>query len=475
MEQQDRIMDGDLQTLGLQSILKMLAPSGKTGKLFVHSGPETLSVSLSKGQIVALHEEGDIQPDLLGMLCLINKLDPPRAQVIRELSQGDMQIAFTMLVERGWMSAVEVQHRLEFAIAQSISHALRWVNGRFAFHRHIVPLGGRMHPLDVDSVLLEALRQADEWEEVAGEGVTQFTRNTVARWQPEVAKDVRSLGLNQEAIDVLCLSNGELTLQAIALVLMTPEARIARLMARLLELRLIEVVDTALETELQQDLSNIIIRCQHTLARQRQSASAEQHLLGLIVTIVECINGLLIHHGHYARTLRGRGQVPSIEIIRFLERRFAQPLQLLATQHYPILETVTFAQGQLDASAIVTLNRLVKGEQLEEFFWEAVQGFAAYLRIVFDQLLRDEVGNSHTGRQLSVAWKIFLTEIDHEIQQYQVYRAQRNSQLARGRQSAPPTPMSIVPNNTLSWRQDQVSGGNDIDPFRSSETQRRTI
>ena len=84
MEQQDRIMDGDLQTLGLQSILKMLALSGKTGKLFVSSGPETLSISLRKGQIVGLHEEGVAQPDLLGMLCLINKLDPPRAQSIRE-------------------------------------------------------------------------------------------------------------------------------------------------------------------------------------------------------------------------------------------------------------------------------------------------------------------------------------------------------------------------------------------------------
>ena len=76
MEQQDRIMDGDLQTLGLQSILKMLALSGKTGTLFVHSGPETLSISLRKGQIVALREEGVPQPDLLMMLCLVNKLDP---------------------------------------------------------------------------------------------------------------------------------------------------------------------------------------------------------------------------------------------------------------------------------------------------------------------------------------------------------------------------------------------------------------
>ncbi|MBV9257513.1 MAG: DUF4388 domain-containing protein, partial [Ktedonobacteraceae bacterium] len=255
MEQQDRIMDGDLQTLGLQSILKMLALSGKSGKLFVSSGPETLSISLRKGQIVGLHEDGVPQPDLLGMLCLIGRLDAARAQAVREMAQGDMQIALMMLVERGWMNAAEMQRRLEFAVTQSISHAMRWVNGRFAFHRQLVPMESRMQPLDVDSVLLEALRQADEWEEVANEGVTNLTRTTVARWQPEVSRDVRSLGLNQETIEVLCLANGELPLQAVSLALMTPEARVARIMHRLLELNLIEVVDTALETELQQDLS----------------------------------------------------------------------------------------------------------------------------------------------------------------------------------------------------------------------------
>ncbi len=303
MEQQDRIMDGDLQTLGLQSILKMLALSGKSGKLFVSSGPETLSISLRKGQIVGLHEDGVPQPDLLGMLCLIGRLDPARAQTIREMAQGDMQVALMMLVERGWMSATEMQRRLEFAVTQSTGHAMRWVNGRFAFHRQLVPMESRMQPLDVDSVLLEALRQADEWEEVANEGVTNLTRTTVARWQPEVSRDVRSLGLKQESIEVLCLSNGELPLQAVSLVLMTPEARVARIMNHLLELNLIEVVDTALETELQQDLSNIIIKCQYTLAQQRNATNADQHLLGLITTLAECINGLLIHHGKYARNL----------------------------------------------------------------------------------------------------------------------------------------------------------------------------
>ncbi len=447
MEQQDRIMDGDLQTLGLQSILKMLALSGKTGKLLVYSGPETLSVDLRRGQIVSLREEGVPQPDILGMLCLLGKLHPSYVQTISELSQGDFHVALAMLVERGLMSAAERQQRLEFAVTQAIGHALRWVNGRFAFHL-MHPFDTAIQPLDVDSVLLEALRQADEWEEISAEGSIRLARTTVARWQPEVTKDVRSLGLSQEEINVLCLSTGEIPLQAVAQVMMLPEARIARIMARLINFNLIEVVDTVLETELQGDLSNIIIKCQHTLAHQRQSSTPEQHLLGLITTLCECTNGLLIHHSHYARVLRGRGQVLSSEIMRYLERRFAPILQNLAMQRYPILETANFVDGQLDCHDILTLNKLVRGEQLEEFYWEAVQGLAAFLRMVFDQLLRDEVGNSHTGRQLNVAWKIFLSEIDHEVQHYQTYRAYRTAQANRGRdvsKQAPSSGMSIIP------------------------------
>ena len=471
MEQQDRIMDGDLQTLGLQSILKMLALSEKTGKLFVSSGPEILSISLRKGQIVGLHEDGVPQPDILGMLCLINKLDPPRAQAIRELAQGDMQMALALLVERGWMTPAEMQQRLEFSVTQSISHALRWVKGHFSFHRQLLPLESRMQPLNVDSVLLEALRQADEWEEIAKEGVTHLTRTTVARWLPEVSRDVRSMGLNQEGIEVLCLANGELPLQAVALVLMMPEARVARVMAHLLELNLIEVVDTVLETELQQDLSNIIIKCQHTLAHQRHSSNPEQHLLGLTHTLSECINGLLIHHGKYARNLRGRGHIPSMEVVRYLERRFSQYLQL-SRQQFPILDTTTFNYGQLDCGDILTLNKVVRGEQLEEFYWEAVQGLAALLRMLFTELLRDEVGNSHTGRQLNVAWKIFLSEIDHEIQQYQVYRAHRNSQIARGREQNLMNTQSPPIGFAQNWNGPVSDSNGD---FWSPETRRRTI
>ena len=319
-----------------------------------------------------------------------------------------------------------------------------------------------MQPLDVDSVLLEALRQADEWEEM---GETSLTRTTVSRWLPEVSKDVRSLGLNQEHVDVLCLSNGEIPLQGMALALMLPEARVARIMLRLLESRLVEVVDTTLEAELQQDLSNIIIMCQHTLAQQRQNNSPIQHLLGLINTLGQCINGLLIHHGTFAKSLRGRGQLPVTEIVRYLERRFSRPLQVLAKQQYPILETATFSNGQLDYSEIISLDSLVKGEQLEEFYWEAVLGLAAFLRTVFAALLQDEVGNSHTGCQLNIVWKAFMTEVEQEIQQYQLYRAHQNVQQNRNRRTD-------ALNTGQNWNANTRNEGN---LQWSPETQRRLI
>ena len=139
---------------------------------------------------------------------------------------------------------------------------------------------------------------------------------------------------------------------------------------------------------------------------------------------------------------------------------------------------MTFVNGQIDCNEIFTLNKVVRGEQLEEFYWEAVQGFSAFLRMLFDQALKDEVGNSHTGRQLSTAWKMFLTEIDQEIQRYQVYRAYRNAQSARGRdisaQSQSP-PMGLLPSQQPSPNGDATVTRQETNTSWSYDTQRRSM
>lgn len=441
MEPQDRIMDGDLQTLGLQSVLKMLALSEKTGTLIVSSGPEILSINLWQGRIIGLREEGAPQPDILAMFSLINRIDPRNVQRLREQAGYSMQAQLAKLVELNWMSVSEAQQRLEFAVTQSISHALHWANGRFAFHRQVLSMEMRIQPLDIDSVLLESLRQADEWEKMRE---THLTRTTMVRWLQEVHRDVRSLGLDREAIEILCLSNGEIPLQAMSLALKLPEARVGRVIARLLDLRLIEVVDTDLEAEQERDLSNLLIKCQSKLAKNQQTPRQEQRLLGMIEILSICVNGLYAHHGMFAKALRGRGQLSQTDVSQFIEQKFA-PQFLLLSRQYPILETVEFRDGQIDCTSILTLDQLVRGEQLSEFYWEAIIGLAAYVRMVFQELLNEEFGSSRTGYNLNLVWKAFLTELDTDIQHYQVLRAQRAVQSARTGSLAyvPPSPPDI--------------------------------
>lgn len=413
MQQYGRILDGDLETLGLQATLKMLALSGKTGTLIVTSGQETLSLFLQKGQVAALLEQPTPSMDLIEMLRLLGRLDHQLAAHFRPMAAQPSSVLLDALVKARVISEAEMLARLEFRIIQALSRALRWQQGHFEFHRNVlsreIPLA-----LNVDHVLLESLRQADEWDEAQSTGLN---RTTVARWHPGFDGDVRRLGLERDEINVLCLANGQLSLQAIAYGLLASEARVALAMGHLLELGLIEVVDEVLEADLERSLIRVVTTSQHELSKQSQGG-ADQRLLALIRALTACTNGLLDHHGQYARALRGRGALHPRQIARHLEEKFG-PLLKKVQQRWPIFETVVFSQGQLDCQEILALNTLVKGEQLQDFYWDVVDGLYGFMQRVCEMVLNDEIGNSRVSRQFLELWRTFLREIDEEIARIQ--------------------------------------------------------
>jgi hypothetical protein len=409
MQQQGRILDGDLETLGLQATLKMLALSGKTGTLIVTSGQESLSLYLNKGQIAALDDNFTYRPNLLEVMRLLGRIDDKLATEIYRAVGPRSPALLETLVDYRLISEGEMFQWLEFGVIQSLSRALRWVQGRFEFHRNM--LHDTQLALNVDHVLLESLRQADEWDEAIAAGLS---RTTVARWRPQFNGDVNRLGLEPDAINVLCLANGQLSLQAIAYALLISEARVAQVMDHLLALNLIEVVDEALESDLEHDLMNVLNTSQHELSKYPQN-TPDQRLLAIIKTMSGCINSLLIHHGTYARQLRGRGALRSDQIARFLEELFS-PLLRQAQKRWQILDTATFEHGQIDCGEIFLLNTLVKGEQLQIFYVEAAQGLDWLMKQIFATILEEEVGSeSRTGRRLGSLWGTFVQEIEEKV------------------------------------------------------------
>lgn len=413
MQQPGRILDGDLETLGLQATLKMLALSGKTGTLVVTSGQETLSLYLNKGQIAALQDNFVQRPNLLEVMRRLRQIDGKVAAELRRVIGPNSPAMLEMLVDYGVISEDEMRQWQEYGVIQALSRAVRWQQGRFEFHRNV--LQGAQLALNVDHVLLESLRQADEWDEAAATGLS---RTTVARWMPHFTGDIMRLGLEPDAVNVLCLANGQLSLEQIAYALLCSEARIAQCMAQLLHMQLIEVVDQALEAELERNLIDILTASQHELASAQQG-SAEQRLLALVKTLATCVNGLLTHHGSFARHLRGRGALRSGQVARYLEEAFG-PMLKQAQTWWPILETVAFREGRLDCQEILSLQALVKGAQLHRFYWDAMSALHWLMRQICARILEDEVGNSRSERRFRELWEVFLREIEEQAHALQM-------------------------------------------------------
>ena len=414
MEQPVRILDGDLETLGLQATLKMLSLGGKTGILRVSSGSETLQIALRDGHIVALDEAGVTPPDMIEVFRLLMHLPRPEASVLKQRADRDPANSLRVMVESQVISADVAQRYVEFAIIQPISRAIRWERGRFEFNHYATPIqphGAFIRPLSVDHVLLEALRIADE---SAYAGPIRLSRQAVARWMPEFSGNVRQLGLSQDEVNVLCLANGQFTLSMMSYALLLPESAVAAAMEKLLGLQLVELVDEHLEGELEQNLMALLTRSQYQLA-QKGRPSPEQRMLTLVRTMGSCINGLLAHHRTFARSLRGRGELPDAEINRYLEQRFVPTLGEMQ-QHCPRMdEIVRFEHGTLVYHEVEVLDRVVKGQELIGCYHDAVWLLYQFMGYLFRIVIEDETGSSRLGWQLDEVWKSFLHEIEEEM------------------------------------------------------------
>src|SRR6476659_2342022 len=116
MEQQGRILDGDLETLGLQATLKMLALGGKTGVLLVSSGQEHLKINLENGQILALDEPHIPPPDVIEIFLLLGTIDAELARLLRQHSGNNSTTALMFMAQRRLITPEDVQQRVEFTV-----------------------------------------------------------------------------------------------------------------------------------------------------------------------------------------------------------------------------------------------------------------------------------------------------------------------------------------------------------------------
>jgi hypothetical protein len=422
MEQQGRILDGDLETLGLQATLKMLALGGKTGALLVSSGQERLKITLENGQILALDEPHIPPPDVIEIFFLLDKIDADLARLLHQHSGNNSSTALMLMAQRRLISPEDVQRRVEFTITQALSRAIRWEHGRFEFHRDTSPVharAGLYRPLNIDHVLLEALRIADERE--GNDGTSPLSRYSIPRWIQD-AHPATQLDPTADDASVLRLCNGHVPIYAMSIGLMIPETQVAGAVQRFVEAGLVQIVDARLEEELQRTLTKLHGYSQRQLALSSR-VPADQRMLLLIRTMTECINTLFAHHSVYARALRERGEVSQVEVQRYIEATF-QPVLAHVQREFPRMdEIIRLDAGRLNAEDVETLDRVVKGAELLECYRDGVYLLSEFMQMVFERILTDEVGRGQAGHQYEETWSVFTHEMDSEAARALGHRA----------------------------------------------------
>jgi Domain of unknown function (DUF4388) len=415
MEQHGRILDGDLETLGLQATLKMLALGGKTGTLLVSSGQEHLQITLENGHVLALDEPHIPPPDVIEIFFLLDRIDAELARLLHQHSGNNSATALMLMAQRKLISPEDVQRQVEFTVTQALSRAIRWEHGRFEFHRDTGPIharAGLYRPLNVDHVLLEALRVADERE--GNDGGMALSRYSFPRWAQQVQGATAGLDLSPDEINVLRLCNGRVPISAMSIGLMIPESRIAVMAQRLVDGGLVEIVDTKLEEDLRQTLDKLRAYSQRQVTLSSRVAP-EQRMLLLIRTMTECINGLFTHHVQFARVMRGRGEVSQVGVQRYIEETF-QPVLTHVQHEFPRMdEIIRLDAGRLNVDDVETLDHVVKGSELQECYRDGVYLLSAFMQLVFERILSDEVGSGAAERQYEEPWNAFTREMDHEM------------------------------------------------------------
>lgn len=416
---QSRILDGDLETLTLQSTLKMLALGSKTGVLSVQSGSERLRIHLQDGAIMGLDEPGVPEPNLLDLLRAMGRIGSEQIMLIPQDARRDLSSQIQYLVNTGDIASAEELQRREFVVVQALSRAVRWERGRFEFVRESsgVRRTGGMYtpsaaqPLNVDHIVLEALRQADERDHMR---IRPVPRTTRVRKAAPAGDDPRVAGLGAEETWIYTLAEEHRPLYMIAYALLMPEAVAGAWLTTLLDRGLVLLVDERMDQELERSLASALTQARTQLERVSRTAP-EQLMLALTQVMGDTMNALLAHHARFARTLRARGEVKPVEAVRYIDRVVA-PLVDNVQLSYPRMDQLIRVQsGRLIYDDVKTLDKVVRGNELISCYWDAARMMHATMRELYDAICAEELGAARGEKVFDDLWVSFLRELDYEM------------------------------------------------------------
>lgn len=159
-------LEGTLQDFALVDILQLVGMQRKTGTLSLNRRDETITVLLQDGMVVWASPESAVFEKTLGrILVRRGQISSERWEEARQLHTRKGHSLIPFLGAGQWVSPQDLERVVQREVLETLYRVLRWREGKYTFvsQTEVDLSKGQISPVGTETVLLEAVRQMDEW------------------------------------------------------------------------------------------------------------------------------------------------------------------------------------------------------------------------------------------------------------------------------------------------------------------------
>jgi hypothetical protein len=159
-------LEGTLQDFALVDILQLIGMQRKTGVLTLTRGDESINVVLQDGMVVWAGPAEEVFEANLGRILVRRGLATrERWEEARQIRSRSGTRLIPFLQAGQWISPKDLERMVQRLALETLYRALRWRDGRYSFNPQgqVDPNRGKIPPVGTETILLEAVRQMDEW------------------------------------------------------------------------------------------------------------------------------------------------------------------------------------------------------------------------------------------------------------------------------------------------------------------------
>ncbi|NOY85507.1 MAG: DUF4388 domain-containing protein, partial [Nitrospirae bacterium] len=156
-------LKGSIQEFGLSEIFQLIFHQQKEGVLLLQKDKVEISICFKEGKIIRAYE-GNSDEQLGQRLRKAEILTEDQVVIARYRQENTKKSLESVLVDLEFLPATELKRLTRLFTEETIFKLFDWDSGEYAFEQKDIDCNPRIvHAMDTQFILMEAVRQIDEW------------------------------------------------------------------------------------------------------------------------------------------------------------------------------------------------------------------------------------------------------------------------------------------------------------------------